>query len=123
MNKIYKIRKEDIEKLPQLDRIEYKLERDRLKRYESISYWAGYSILIPSTIIFLLIYWFGNGIYYSIALNLFSQLVKVGIFAVGIGLLADILVWYLIYLEINKLNRKYFEKEVKWQKKNSKSKK
>jgi hypothetical protein len=112
------IKEEQLNKLNQLDRIEYLLKSDRLeKRYEGSMF---YNIILwflawTFLIIFLCIegyHIFGIDFVVSIMENARSGTI-VWIIGLGLGLLYDILMIYKKSKEENKLTLEFFEVKVK----------
>lgn len=115
------ITEKDIENLPQLDRIEYKLENEKIKEgiTDFLSWYYLKKGIIPIAFLLVFIYYAGNGILRSQILEeMLGKILKVLFLVMFVAIPFDI--YYLIQemKKKGKLNDKFFnKKEEKWQKK------
>lgn len=114
------ITEKDIENLPQLDRIEYKLANEKINTgiTDFVSFWCMKKWLIPISFMLVFIYYAGDGILRNQVLEeMLVRMVKALLIFCLIIIPFDI---YILFRDINKkreLDNKFFnKKEEKWKK-------
>lgn len=115
------ITEKDIENLPQLDRIEYRMERDKIvtDMTDFTCLWILKKLIIPISLISVFIFYAGGGILRSEILEeMLLKMLKTSFIIAFVAIPFDI---YNLIQEMKKkgkLNDKFFnKKEEKWQKK------
>lgn len=114
------IKEKDIENLPQLDRIEYRMERDKIvtDMTNSTCLWILKKLIVPISLILVFIYYAGGGILRSEILEeMLLKMLKTSFIMAFVAIPFDI--YYMItgMKEKGKLNDKFFnKKEEEWKK-------
>ena len=113
-----KISKEKFDKLPQLDRIEYRQIEDRIRNYYNIDL-MNYTINFFSILYGFLIlcafeiYQISGLESFQSFLTKISHTIPIVAFLILISIFVEITFYIVKHININKLNEKYFKVEIK----------
>ena len=107
----YNPSKEDIENLSQLDRIEYKLDREKIGTYFfDLTIRWGFKVIFPITLLSYFVVMLGSGSenYGTVLTRMIVPLMKLAVHGTWGAIALDISAMFAKKKAINKLNEKYF---------------